>query len=920
MTQNINQQAKIKILKGKILAFYEYLLAQGDQDNAQKVKQLAGKLVKEEFAIAFCGHFSAGKSSMINRLVGENILPSSPIPTSANLVKVKEGDEYAKVFFKNEKPRLYRAPYDYKMVKNYCKDGDLIKEIEISYTDINLPSKTVIMDTPGIDSVDDAHRIATESALYLADLVFYVMDYNHVQSEVNFMFIKELTEAGKEVYLVINQVDKHSDKELSFTDFKISVAESFASWGVNPADIFYTSLKEEKHEHNQFQRLQDFLAERLEEKDTLLVKSIFHSLQKLLKDHFDLINKKNELMLKPFRDILNKLSSKEYEDLENSYNGLWQEKNDLIGAVEKAEQEFNSEVKRLLDSAYLMSFQTRELAQSYLESCQPGFKAGFLFRKQKTEEERQKRLDIFYQDTLIKTKSQVEWHLRNFLVNFLKDKRIENKELLAKIQDFHVNFSSQLLTSLVKGGAVLSNTTVMNYTTDVVSEIKSFAKNSLEELKDEILTSLQEKNEAVEARISEKLAGFKQYITAFEQVKKQESTEQAHRKKIEMLISNAEALEDERCHLFNIVEEEYEVVDGKTMIVQKILEKSNLPLKNSKNKELTSKVVSTPNKLALDESSDRMKQTSEKLNKTAQIIKDLPGFKKLASELEEKGNRLENKGFTVALFGAFSAGKSSFANALIGERVLPVSPNPMTAAINKIKPVNNKYQHGTVIIKVKEEVAMLEDINHALKLFEFHAESLNNALEIVENIDSKSGQQGASEKANFTFLQAFKRGFKTFKGQFGSVIETTMDEFGDYVAKEEKSCFVEWIDLYYDCSLTQRGITLVDTPGADSINARHTSVAFDYIKNSDAILFVTYYNHAFSKPDREFLIQLGRVKDSFQLDKMFFIINAIDLANNEEEKEEVIEYVHEHLIKYGVRKPNLYSLSSLHALKEKRKK
>ncbi|WP_449441895.1 hypothetical protein [Ureibacillus acetophenoni] len=28
------------------------------------------------------------------------------------------------------------------------------------------------------------------------------------------------------------------------------------------------------------------------------------------------------------------------------------------------------------------------------------------------------------------------------------------------------------------------------------------------------------------------------------------------------------------------------------------------------------------------------------------------------------------------------------------------------------------------------------------------------------------------------------------------------------------------------------GVTLVDTPGADSINARHTGVAFDYIRNA----------------------------------------------------------------------------------------
>ncbi|MFD2879217.1 dynamin family protein [Paenibacillus rhizoplanae] len=74
-------------------------------------------------------------------------------------------------------------------------------------------------------------------------------------------------------------------------------------------------------------------------------------------------------------------------------------------------------------------------------------------------------------------------------------------------------------------------------------------------------------------------------------------------------------------------------------------------------------------------------------------------------------------------------------------------------------------------------------------------------------------------------------------------------------------------DLYYDSPLTRSGIVLVDTPGADSLHARHTGVTFGYMKNADAICFVTYYNHAFSKADRSLLAQLGRIKDSFALDK-----------------------------------------------------
>lgn len=101
-----------------------------DEQTAERAQQLAKKLDEKEFSIAFCGHFSAGKSTMINKLVGDNLLPSSPIPTSANLVKVKAGEEYAKVFFKQGKPRLYLAPYDYEKVKRIVKMAMRLKQLK----------------------------------------------------------------------------------------------------------------------------------------------------------------------------------------------------------------------------------------------------------------------------------------------------------------------------------------------------------------------------------------------------------------------------------------------------------------------------------------------------------------------------------------------------------------------------------------------------------------------------------------------------------------------------------------------------------------------------------------------------------------------------------------------------------------------
>lgn len=910
MVKTANANETIPTLKRKIVLLYEYLVEQKDSENAEKVKQLAKKLVNREYAIAFCGHFSAGKSTIINRVVGENLLPSSPIPTSANLVKVKSGEEYAKVFFKNEKPRLYLAPYDYELVKNYCKDGDKIEAIEISCSDLNLPANTVIMDTPGIDSADDAHRIATESAIHLADLIFYVMDYNHVQAELNFLFTKELTEAGKDVYLVINQIDKHKDEELSFPDFQNSVVHSFDSWGVKPARIFYTSLKYEDHPLNQFHELQQFIANHLTAKDEYLLPSIFHSLKKIAAEHIEQTRKAEEGRLSSVFDRLNELSDQEKAGLMDSFHKLTSELKDLDQAVLKKEKKFEDESNQILKNAYLMPFQTRALAESYLESCQPEFKVGFLFSKQKTLEEKETRLKKFYQDIADKTKSQLEWHLREFLLKTLKEAELNHGELLGLAQSFSIAVPQKILVDTVKPGARLTGEYLLHYTEDVAAEIKKIARNQLDEFKASFLRTAAEQTANLKAQYEQDISKMERYATALSELKTSQQNIAEKDKHLHELLSQSEISYDDDHPLFAPEEEEYELVKSGQNLTAK-MDKSE-EIKKPDNEKATIQAET-----AVEQTEGDLKSTVSRLRLAADLIADLPGFQKLSAELLEKAGRLENRGFTVALFGAFSAGKSSFANALMGEKVLPVSPNPTTAAINKIKPVTPQFKHGTARVKFKESKAMLEDVNRSLKVFDMHVKDLGAAVKAISQIIVEKAQDGVLEKTHFAFLQAFAKGYSTFVPQLGTVLETDMNGFNEFVALEEKSCYVEWIELYYDCELTRKGITLVDTPGADSINARHTGVAFDYIKNSDAILFVTYYNHAFSKADREFLIQLGRVKDSFQLDKMFFIINAIDLAENEEEKEDVSDYVKEQLVKYGIRNPHLYPLSSLLALKEK---
>ena len=59
------------------------MVSTGDARHASRLVELHGKLTEGRLTVAFCGHFSAGKSTLVNRLCGTKLFPSSPTPTSA---------------------------------------------------------------------------------------------------------------------------------------------------------------------------------------------------------------------------------------------------------------------------------------------------------------------------------------------------------------------------------------------------------------------------------------------------------------------------------------------------------------------------------------------------------------------------------------------------------------------------------------------------------------------------------------------------------------------------------------------------------------------------------------------------------------------------------------------------------------------
>jgi predicted GTPase len=904
----IEVKGRVNISKQELLhrlaALYQEM--KNDEDHAKKIVQLIRKLNQSQFMFGFCGHFSAGKSSMINELIGEELLPSSPIPTSANLVMVKRGREYARVYYKNNDIVEYPAPYDYEVIKEYCKDGEAIESLEISHETDVLKKGITIMDTPGIDSTDDAHRVATESALHLADVIFYVMDYNHVQSELNFQFAKEMTDRNKSLYLIINQIDKHQKSELSFDSFQQSVEQGFNDYQVYPDGIFYTSLRDVDHPFNQLNKVKALINDKISHKDELLLHSIMNSSQQIIEEHLIESDHLKGDTKEKLETIISTLSDDERQNIRNQIEDLEYKIKNVNLKRDQASMNFMNGLNKILHNAYLMPFSTRELARNYIESCQNEFKVGFLFSKAKTEQERENRLNQFFNDLQEKVTSQIEWHVKDYVNSFLKENKLTS--FLSRVQEFEFELKKDILINSYKPGARLTGDYVLTYTDDVSNEIKKQYRQVANRFSDQIMNDLEVKIIQETKDLNEDLLTYRTYEDTITKLEFMQMEREHLQSKLQDILINGK-MEHFEINLNQLLEEQVIIKISST---DELLENSQLTTKISNQKNISSQ----NNNHTLNEE-ERVRKTISDLLNVKSEIETIKGLSTLSKDMAEKADRLEHNQFTVALFGAFSAGKSSFANALIGSHVLPVSPNPTTATINKIKPPTETHPHGTVVVKLKSNNQLLEDLVHSLQMFNEHAVDLDFAIQSISKLVNSKRELGAKEKPHYRFLKAVSNGYETISKDLGKQILVDIDEFKEYVALEEKACFVDWIELYYDCEITRKGITLVDTPGADSINARHTGVAFNYIKNADAILFVTYYNHAFSKADREFLIQLGRVKDTFSMDKMFFIINAADLASSIPELEDVKEYVTSQLISYGIRTPRLYALSSQMALKEK---
>lgn len=181
-----DQQAQFLREEKEALADFQLALAKldlprEDLDNLQKaILQL-----DELFLIVIAGEFNAGKSALVNALLGQKVLAEGSTPTTSRVTLVKWGQDAAEQVV-DENFSIYTYPLP------------LLKELNI-------------VDTPGTNAVIRRHERLTDEFVPRSDLVLFITSADHPLTESERQFLERILNWGKKVVFVLNKVDIFED-------------------------------------------------------------------------------------------------------------------------------------------------------------------------------------------------------------------------------------------------------------------------------------------------------------------------------------------------------------------------------------------------------------------------------------------------------------------------------------------------------------------------------------------------------------------------------------------------------------------------------------------------------------------------------------------------------------------------------------
>jgi len=189
----------------------------GSATVCSKIDTEIQKLTEERFHLVVLGQFKRGKTTLINAILGERLLPTAIVPLTSVLTLIRYGKEkYIEVVFQDQK----RLTVDSSELENYITErGNPNNEKNVRYVEIKYPSEflrggIVLIDTPGIGSLFSHNTETTYNFIPNIDAAIFVLSSDPPITASEHEFIKNIKRYVKQIFFILNKVDTLSQDEI----------------------------------------------------------------------------------------------------------------------------------------------------------------------------------------------------------------------------------------------------------------------------------------------------------------------------------------------------------------------------------------------------------------------------------------------------------------------------------------------------------------------------------------------------------------------------------------------------------------------------------------------------------------------------------------------------------------------------------
>ncbi len=174
------------------------------------------RLEAERLHLVVLGEFNHGKTTFVNALLGAPVLPMGVTPTTAVIHCISYGDATtAKAVAEDGTTR--DIPFG--DLGQYEVDGqavaDSVRHLDIAYPSPFLEGGLVLVDTPGVNDLNEARAEVTYGYIPRSDAILFLLDGGQIlkESERSFVATKLLAQSRDKVLFVVNKMDLLDDDE-----------------------------------------------------------------------------------------------------------------------------------------------------------------------------------------------------------------------------------------------------------------------------------------------------------------------------------------------------------------------------------------------------------------------------------------------------------------------------------------------------------------------------------------------------------------------------------------------------------------------------------------------------------------------------------------------------------------------------------